>query len=92
MECPLNAGPASDCSPNFSELFKDCDRLPVLQSKQVQWQKQSGSRCPRESDRCGEVRRSTRRLEFEVRAESSHEDRTAVAVVARIDDILRTRS
>ncbi len=32
----------SDSIPDFAGLFKDCDRLPVLQSKQVLWQKQSG--------------------------------------------------
>ena len=48
MECPLNAGPASDCRVDSRELFKDCDRLPVLQSKPVLWQKQSGkAQCSR---------------------------------------------
>jgi uncharacterized protein (DUF427 family) len=53
MECPLNAGPASDCRFDCPELCKDCDRLPVLQSKQVSWQKQSGKVA--ESNQCVEV-------------------------------------
>ena len=52
MEWPLKARlpirPHFRFDPELAGLFKDCDRLPVLQSKQVLWQKQSGKvRCLR---------------------------------------------
>ena len=46
MEWPLKPWPLTAGFCNSAELFKDCDRLPVLQSKQVLWQKQSGKALP----------------------------------------------
>ncbi len=42
MEWPLNPSPLTAGLSNSSDLFKDCNRLPVVQSKRVLWQKQSG--------------------------------------------------